>query len=124
MSSAIDDGQDYVTYTTSAAVNAGDLVFVSGNDTCAALSVTSSAYGIGLAATTQGIGTSVNVLANDEVITGVLSGATAGDKYYWNGTALSTTAPTGTGQYVWLAGVAKNATDLHVAVEYIKRNSL
>ena len=124
MSTAIDDGQDYVTYTTSAACNAGDLMFVSGADTAGPMSISTSDYGVGLAATTQAIGTSVNVLANDEVIEGVLVGATPGDRYYWNGTALSTTAPAGTGQYVWLCGIAKNATDLHVAVEYIKRNSL
>ena len=63
------------------------------------------------------------MLANDTVVTGVLSGATAGQTIYWSGSALTATIPAGAGAHVWKLGVAKNATDLHVEVEFIKKNA-
>jgi len=105
-------------------VDAGDLVFVSANNTVLPLTtITAANYCIGLALNTAAATEAVKVLANDTILTGVLSGATAGTRYFWNGTGLVTTAPTGTGQYVWQAGVAKNATDLHVEVQQVKRNA-
>jgi hypothetical protein len=53
----------------------------------------------------------------------VLSGATAGTVYYWTGSAYSATIPTGSGSHVWKMGVAKNATDLHIEIEFIKKNA-
>ena len=41
----------------------------------------------------------------------------------WDGTDLTTTIPSTSGQYVWQVGVAKNATDMLATVEFIKKNS-
>lgn len=114
-----------VSYTVGVGgVTKGDAVYVDANNTVKVFStLTSSKRVMGLAFTTQVATESVVVAANDVVITGAIAAATAGDVYYWNGTALSTTAPAGAGSYVWEAGTAKNATDLHVDVRFIKKNA-
>ena len=66
--------------------------------------------------------TMTSFLANDEVLPGVLTGATAGTKYYWNGTDITTTIPTTNGAHVWQVGIAKNATDLHTDIKFVKKN--
>lgn len=105
-------------------VTKGDLVYVSGSNTVSAFSSLSLAErGIGLALETKNSGEIVKVLANDTVLTGVLTGATAGQEYYWNGTGFQTSIPTGSGSHVWQVGVAKNATDLHVEIRFLKRNA-
>jgi len=116
---------DGVKYTVGAAgVTKGDLVYISANNTVLSLNpISTGARGIGLALTTEASASTVTVLANDTVISGVLSGATAGVPYYWTGTGLSTSMPTGGGAYVWECGVAKNATDLHVDIRFVKRNA-
>lgn len=103
-------------------VSKGDLVYISGNDTVRKLAISTNNYGIGLALSTQSSGGSVVLQMSDYVLTGVLSGATAGTKYYWNGTSLTSTIPSGSGDYVWKVGFAKNATDLAVDVEFVKKN--
>lgn len=112
------------TYTVgTGGVNSGDLVYVSANDTVLPYTdITVGNRGIGLALTTEVATAEVVVLANDTIIEGVLTGATAGDVYYWDGSALTTTIPSTSGQYVWRVGVAKNATDLHVEIEFVKKN--
>ena len=114
-----------VEYTVGAGgVNKGDLVFISGANTVLPLTtLNSSNYCVGLALETKAATEIVKVLANDTILTGVLTGASPGTKYFWNGTTLVTTAPTGTGSHVWQVGVAKNTTDLHVEVKLIKRNA-
>lgn len=120
----VEAGKDYVTYTVgTGGVTKGDLCYISANDTVLPYATLTQAHrGIGLAASTESAAASVNVLANDEVLTGVLTSATAGDPYYWDGSGLVTTIPSGSGSHVWQAGVAKNATDLHVEVRFIKVN--
>lgn len=109
-----------IEYTTSAGVTVGDAVYISAADTVETYStITSNEYVVGLAASTVGAAGTVNVVANDTVLTGVLSGATPGTFYYWNGSNVTTTIPTGTGNKVWRVGVAKNTTDLHVQVELV-----
>lgn len=104
-------------------VTAGDLVFVSANNTVETHDDLSLAeWGIGLARTTESAAGTVIVQGNDTVLAGVLSGATAGDKYYWDGSALTTTIPSGSGSHVWRVGVAKNATDLYIDIEFVKKN--
>lgn len=125
LSTAIENSGKGVEYTVGAGgVTAGDLVYVSANDTILPLDINASEVGIGLALTTAAAAATVTVAANDVVIPGVLAGATAGDKYYWDGSSITATPPSGAGSRVWQVGVAKNATDLHVEVLRIKRNSI
>lgn len=113
-----------VSYTVGVGgVTKGYPVYISANDTVLAYTALSNtARIIGVAATTEAAAATVKVLANDTVVTGVLSGATAGTPYYWDGSALVTAIPGGGGSHVWKIGEAKNATDLHVEVEFIKKN--
>ena len=116
-------GVDYI--AGAGGVAKGSLVYVSENNTVLMLTtLTQNERCIGLALETTSPGDPVRILADDVVLTGVLTGATAGTPYYWNSTALSATIPSGGGSNVWLAGVAKNATDLHVDVQFIKKNSV
>lgn len=105
----------------------GDLVYVSGADTINKLDINTANVAIGIAEAGASAGNPVMVLRNDIAITSVVTGATAGTKYYWtwNGSSggWSTSMPTGTGLYVWLGGVAKNGTDVHVQVQFIKKNA-
>lgn len=105
-------------------VTKGFPVYVSGSNTVVeygALSGTQRV--IGVAYTTETASATVKVLANDTVVTGVLSGATPGATVYWSGSGFVFAVPAGAGSHVWKLGVAKNATDLHVEVEFIKRNA-
>ena len=113
-----------VNYTVgTGGVSAGDVVYVSANDTVVKYAtLTSAQRTIGLAFSTESAASTVKVAANDTVVEGVLSSATAGVAYYWDGSSLTATPPTGTGEYVVQAGVAKNATDLHVECRIIKKN--
>jgi len=109
-------------------VTAGDLLYVSGNDTVLPLPITggtSSNWGVGLAATTEIASATVRSTEDDEVLTGVLTALspTAGDKVFWDGSALTLTAPSGGGSLVWQVGVAKNVNDLHIDIERVKRNA-
>jgi len=116
------EGVDYIAGT--GGVSKGDLVYVSGNDTASTYSTLSADERVpGIALSTKAATETVRVAANDMVCEGVLTGATAGDVYYWTGSALSTTPPSGGGSHVWQAGVAKNATDLHVEVRLVKKNA-
>ena len=117
--------QNGVSYTVgTGGVSKGDLVYVSANDTVVDMdSISSGEYGIGIALSTESAAASVVVARNDVVCTGVLTAATAGDKYYWSGSAHSTTIPATSGNYVWQTGIAKNATDLHVEVDFVKKNA-
>jgi hypothetical protein len=113
-----------VNYTVGAGgVSKGALVYVSAANTVLPKNISTAAYAIGLAASTEAAAGTVKTVAENAVLTGVLTGATPGDRYFWNGTALTSTIPAGSGSYVWLCGVAKNATDLDVHVEFIKKNS-
>ena len=108
---------------TSGGVSKGDLCYISANDTASTYgTITTFAKAIGLASSTVGAASPVKVLANDTRVNGVLSGATAGDVYYWDGSSHVNTQPSGSGQYVIQTGVAINATDLAVEVRLIKKN--
>ncbi|MCP4077653.1 MAG: hypothetical protein GY744_15885 [Gammaproteobacteria bacterium] len=113
-----------VVNTDATGVNKGDLLFFSADDTVSTYSnISLNEYGIGLASTTEA-GSSTVKIANDQtVLTGVLSGATAGTKYFWDGSSIINVIPSGGGAYVWQVGYAKNTTDLYVDVLLIKKNS-
>lgn len=106
-------------------VAAGDLVYISGNNTVVAYDdISTRETVIGVAATTQNASETVKVLGNDTLITGVLTGATAGTTYYWTGSGWTTNFSSfASGEYIWIGGVAKNATDVHVEIEFIMRKA-
>lgn len=115
-----------VEYTVGAGgVTKGDLVYISGNNTVSTYSNISNAeVVIGIAASTEIAAGTVKVLANDSVITAVLTTATAGTKYYWTGSGYTNNLASFTsGQHIWLGGVAKNATDAHVEVAFITKRT-
>lgn len=102
----------------------GDLAKITANDTAGPYAdVSNSHRGIGLFLETKSAGETVKVLANDTLLKAVLTGATAGTPYYWNGSTLVDSIPSGGGTFVWQVGVAKNATDLHVEVRFVKKNA-
>ena len=58
------------------------------------------------------------------IATGVISGATAGDRYYVaNGGGITSTLPVASGDNVILVGTATNATDLEVHIQFIGRRA-
>ena len=104
-------------------VSKGDLVYISAANTVLPYTnLTQNKFCVGLALETVLAGNPVKVLANDTLLTGVGSSFTSGERYYWNGTSYQLTQPSG-GQNVWAVGMAKNATDLSVEVEHIKKNA-
>jgi hypothetical protein len=114
---------DTNTFTAGAAIAKGDLVYMSANDTVETHPGTSAVYAIGIAKEAAASGAQVEVLKDDTILPGILSGATAGTKYYWDGSTWATSLPIFSGFYVWRIGAAKNATDAYVDVEFVKRNS-
>ncbi len=114
-----------VDYTVGAGgVTKGDLLYISANDTVLPYStLTASHRGIGIALTTESAAATVKCLANDTVLTGVLTGASAGTPYYWDGTNLTASISATSGAFVWQCGVAKNATDLSVEMRFVKKNA-
>lgn len=104
-------------------VSKGDLVYLSANDTVSKMPINADHVALGLALTTQTAGQSVAVQRADYPLSGVLTGATFGTRYYWDGSVLTTTQPSGSGSHVYKVGVAINATDLAVDVEHIKKNA-
>lgn len=117
------DGVEYTAGT--GGVTVGDVVYVSANDTASVYSdITTFEIAIGIAATTASAGSPFVVLANDSVISGILTGATAGTKYFWTGTGWTANlASFSVGDYIWAGGVSKNATDAHVEVEFYRKKS-
>jgi len=110
-------------YTAGAGgINKGDLVYVSSANTVSQIPVDSAHVAIGVAEDNVAAGADVKVSANDSIISGILTSATPGQKVFWNGTGWNTSMTGASGHYVWLGGVAKNATDLHVEVAFVKRN--
>jgi hypothetical protein len=103
-------------------VTKGDLLYISANDTVSRSTLTTASWSPGLALTTEAAAGSVVVTSNDQIMTGVLTAETFGDTIYWNGTGHTSTQPATSGNYVWKTGIAKNATDLHVEVDFVKKN--
>jgi len=115
-------GIDYTAGT--GGVSVGDAVYVSAANTATVYgTITNAEAVIGLATASVAQGQTFKVAANDTLLASVVSGATPGNKYYWNGTGWQTSLPSTSGQYIWLGGVAKNTTDIHVDVMFIKRNT-
>lgn len=106
-------------------VTIGDMVYVSANDVASTYDdITVPEVVIGIALETAAAGVDFKVLANDTVIGGILGAATPGTKYFWDGSGYVTGLGSfSAGDYIWLGGVAKNATDAHVQVTYVKRQA-
>lgn len=112
-----------VKYIASGAISKGHLVVSVGNNTVSTYSdLTSDAPVLGAAFNAAADTELVKAVNADFVITGVLSGATAGTRYFWTGTALATSLPSGADANCYQVGIAKNATDLTVGVKFIKKN--
>ena len=113
----------YVYTVGTGGVTKGDMVYLSANNTVKKMPIGSNHRAIGLALATVAAAGSVNVQGFDYVIPGCISGATFGTRYYWSGSALTTSIPSGSGDEVWVAGVAVNATDLAAGLMFVKKNS-
>ncbi len=108
---------------TSAGVTKGDVLYCSANDTVDNYSNISTFHkAIGIANATVGAASIVKSLANDTRIDGVVSGMTAGDVLYWDGTNHVNSMPSTSGNYVIQSGVALNATDMYIELRIIKKN--
>jgi hypothetical protein len=111
-------------YTAGENLVKGDLVYISAANTVMKLSsLSSNVMAIGICNITALSGATTRIKFHNGIISGVLSGATAGQKYYWSGSALTSTIPSGSGSNVWLCGCAKNATDLALEVLHVKKNA-
>ena len=121
-----DNAADVVEYTNGEAtpITVGQAVYISAADTVmlAENDIAAKDDPIGLVKAA-----SIAAAASGEVYTnglalGVLTGATAGNKYFLDSTAgvISTTVPAlGSGQRVVFMGYAKNATDLQLRIQQI-----
>ncbi len=108
---------------TSAGVSKGDLLYVSAANTLAKYAtITTFHKAVGLANATVGAASPVKSLSNDTLLAGVLSGATPGDVYYWDGSNHVNSIPATSGAYVIQTGIAANLNDLYVEVRPIKKN--
>jgi hypothetical protein len=126
ISSALDNADpDRVSATvnTGDTVTAFDFIAIVGNDLVAPLDIATTEKPLGVAEAGGTAGQTVQALQKGEVAVGALSGATAGQAIYWDGSALVNTVPSGVGNRVWRVGYAKNTTDLFIDWENIKRNS-
>lgn len=111
-------------YTVGAGgVTKGDLVYISADDTVSKMPINAAHVCAGVALSTVAAAGLVAVKRFDTIVLGALAGATVDQKYFWNGSALTTTMPSASGSYVWQAGSAVNATDFLTEVEFVKRNA-
>lgn len=114
---------DRDTATAGEAITVGDVLYFSANNTVSIYSdISVSQRAVGIALESASAAAEVAYARWDEVATGALTGATFGTRYYWDGSALTTSIPGTSGQYVWQAGIAKNATDLLITLEFVKKN--
>ena len=117
-----DSGVIYLTDGTGSTI--GDALFISANDVVSTYStIANDEEVIGLAASTVGVSANISVTANDTVVAGILTAASAGDVFYWDGSTQTTTFPSGAGAHAWKIGAAKNANDLHVQIAFQKKNA-
>ena len=108
--------------TDGVGVTKGDVLYFSGNDIVSTMPINALHRAIGIALETIGAAATVKYARTDEKVAGILVGATFGTRYFWSGSALTTTIPAASGQYVHSAGIAANATDLIADVDFIKKN--
>jgi len=105
------------------AVSKGDIVYLSANNKIQKMPINAQHEALGIALEAGIADAYVRVQGFDVVVASVLSSAALDDKVYWDGSALTQTIPSGSGAYVWQAGLPVNATDLAVKVLFIKKNA-
>lgn len=119
----VEDGA-FPKYTSGSAITKGDVVYISAAGIVSIYSTLSNNDEVvGIALETVADASPVKVAHLDFVLTGVLSSAVAGTRYYWDGSAFSTSMSVASGANVWTVGVAKNATDLIIKVAHIRKNA-
>jgi len=124
-----DNARDIVQYTNdnAGAITLGQAVYISSADSVDLANNSADAtddpmglvYEASIASAASG-----DIVTNGLAI-GVISGATAGDKYYLQSTdgVIGTTVPTASGQNVVFMGIAKNATDLQLRIQNIGKRA-
>lgn len=123
---AVAESGGFETFTVgTGGVTIGDLVYIDSNNTVITYPNNTNDQVIGIAKTTESAAGTVQIVRDQDVLATAINGLgfTAGDKVWWNGSALVASPPTGGGSRVWLAGIAKNATDLYVDTQFVKKNS-
>lgn len=114
----------FPSFTAAENITKGELVYISSNGSVSKYAnLSNNDEVVGAALSTVASGSLVTVALINTTLVGVLTGAVAGARYYWDGSAYSTSMSTTSGANVWRVGVAKSATDLAVHVEHIKKNS-
>lgn len=107
-------------------VTKGDVVYPSAANTGATLDdITTGDRPIAIAGSTVGVGVEFVPFVSGKIIKGVLTGATIGDPYYWNGTTHVTpiSAITGSGKYVIQSLIAISATDAIIDLQVLRKNA-
>jgi hypothetical protein len=110
------------TMTTGAPVSRGDLLYMTANNIVEKMPINALHRPIGCAVDTKGSAQLVGVIDHG-LLTGVVGSAVFGTRYYWSGTAWTTTQPSASGNYVWAVGTSANATDVIVFPVFIKKNA-
>lgn len=126
--SIVEDAERLVNFYTVGAggVTSRDLLYISAADTVLKASASADATAlpyIGFARTTEAAAASVAVVS--EGLLDGFTGLTAAARYYMGTTAgaITSTAPSGSGNHVVQVGVAKNTTNLHIRMQYIGKKA-
>ena len=113
--------------TAAVTITKGDCVYVSNSDNVSIFPVQSPTglNPIGLAQSSVSSGASVKISKNNTKILGVLSGASAGQQFFWNNLSGNheTTPPSTPGYAIVRSGYAANGTDLLVDMEFLRVNA-
>jgi hypothetical protein len=113
--------------TAAVTVGRGDVVYVSNSDNVSLFPIQSPAglHPIGLAQDPVSSGSTVKISKNNTKLLGVLSGATAGQQFFWNNLSGNheTTPPTTSGYAIIRTGFAANGNDLIVDMEFLRINA-
>lgn len=110
-------------YTAGEDIDAAEVVYISAADEVSLADAATNYEAIGVANTTA---TSTNPveICSEGVVSG-FTGLTAGSRYFLSATpgAVTTTAPTGSGNRVLQVGFAKNTTDMHLQIAFVGRRA-
>lgn len=108
-------------------ITIGQAVYISGNDEVMLAINDDDAKDdpIGLVGDASIAASATGTIITDGCAAGVLSGATAGEKYFLQDTAglIGTTVPTASGKNVVFMGFAKNADDLFLRIQNIGKKA-